>query len=51
MHANESGLAKFEFADKLIQLNGDRSVIGRSLVVHAGEDDLGILSIFLTSYN
>lgn len=35
------GVAKFEIEDKLIQLAGDHSIVGRSLVVHADADDLG----------
>jgi len=41
VHADQDGLAKFEFTDKLLQLSGDNSVVGRSCVVHACEDDLG----------
>ncbi len=36
-----NGVAKFEFEDKLLQLGGDHSIVGRSLVVHADVDDLG----------
>ncbi|KAL5519858.1 SOD1 [Sanghuangporus baumii] len=36
-----SGLANFTISDKLISLNGPFSIVGRSVVVHAGEDDLG----------
>jgi len=39
--ADDSGIAKIELTDKLIQLHGANSVIGRSMVVHAGIDDLG----------
>uniref|UniRef100_A0A915CXE9 Superoxide dismutase [Cu-Zn] n=2 Tax=Ditylenchus dipsaci TaxID=166011 RepID=A0A915CXE9_9BILA len=39
--AGNDGIAKFEITDKLIQLYGQNSVVGRSLVVHANEDDLG----------
>jgi Copper/zinc superoxide dismutase (SODC) len=39
--ADNSGVAKFQFTDKCIKLMGVNSVIGRSLVIHAGEDDLG----------
>ncbi|TMS35286.1 hypothetical protein L596_002721 [Steinernema carpocapsae] len=41
VEANAGGIAKFEIVDSLIQLSGEHSVIGRSLVVHAGQDDLG----------
>lgn len=39
--ANSDGISKFEFTDKLVHLYGENSVIGRSMVVHAAEDDLG----------
>jgi Cu-Zn family superoxide dismutase len=39
--ADESGIAKFTIEAKRVDLLGDRSVIGRGLVVHADEDDLG----------
>ncbi|ESN98522.1 hypothetical protein HELRODRAFT_185836 [Helobdella robusta] len=39
--ADGSGVAKFEMVDSLIQLTGAESVIGRTLVIHADEDDLG----------
>lgn len=41
MRADSSGVAKIEFSDNLIPLYGENSIIGRSLVVHAQEDDLG----------
>ncbi|KAI1728228.1 copper/zinc superoxide dismutase (SODC) domain-containing protein [Ditylenchus destructor] len=41
VEAGSDGVAKFEFQDKLIQLAGQNSIVGRSLVVHAGVDDLG----------
>ena len=37
--ANKRGKAKFDIFAKRFQL---RSVIGRGIVVHAGEDDLGL---------
>lgn len=39
--ADCSGVAKVEFQDKGITLHGDKSIIGRSVVVHADADDLG----------
>lgn len=35
------GTAKVHLEDKLVKLIGPHSVIGRSIVVHEGEDDLG----------
>ncbi|KAI1723467.1 copper/zinc superoxide dismutase (SODC) domain-containing protein [Ditylenchus destructor] len=40
--AGSDGVAKFEFTDALIQLNGQNSIVGRCLVVHANMDDLGL---------
>jgi Cu-Zn family superoxide dismutase len=39
--ANDKGVANCEIIDELVQLNGLNSVVGRSVVVHADEDDLG----------
>ena len=39
--AGEDGKSHFELEDHLIHLSGEFSVIGRSCVVHADEDDLG----------
>ena len=39
--ANENGKAAVNIIDKPVQLSGYKSVIGRSFVVHAGDDDLG----------
>lgn len=36
-----STVAEVEITDHLVTLYGDRSVLGRALVIHAGEDDLG----------
>ncbi|XP_046848400.1 superoxide dismutase [Cu-Zn]-like [Xenia sp. Carnegie-2017] len=39
--ADGNGLAKIDIKDRLVTLCGEHSVIGRSIVVHAGTDDLG----------
>ncbi|XP_050691425.1 superoxide dismutase [Cu-Zn]-like isoform X3 [Eriocheir sinensis] len=39
--ADETGIAVVNITDPLVTLVGPRSVVGRALVVHAGEDDLG----------
>ena len=39
--AGEDGVGYFELEDKQIRLSGDYSIVGRSVVVHADEDDLG----------
>ncbi|MPC72813.1 Superoxide dismutase [Cu-Zn] [Portunus trituberculatus] len=39
--ADQSGVAHVNITDPLVTLVGPRSVIGRAIVVHAGEDDLG----------
>lgn len=38
--ANSGGIAKFEFVDKNLRMEGDNSIVNRSLVVHAKADDL-----------
>lgn len=39
--ADENGNAVVALTDKQVQLLGPHSVLGRSLVVYAGEDDQG----------
>jgi len=40
--AGEDGVAIIDVEDKQISLNGLNSIIGRGVVIHAGEDDLGM---------
>ncbi len=40
--AGKNGVANIDITDKLVKLRGKYSVIGRSLVVHEDEDDLGL---------
>jgi len=39
---NENGIATFSIIDNLVKLSGEHSVIGRSIVIHEDEDDLGM---------
>jgi len=41
IEANAAGVAEGEILDRLIKLDGETSVIGRSMMVHADPDDLG----------
>jgi Cu-Zn family superoxide dismutase len=40
IEAGEDGTAHLEMTDSMVKLNGAHSVIGRAIIVHAGEDDL-----------
>ena len=41
IEAGDNGVAEFSIVAKRVDLIGDRSIVGRALVVHADEDDLG----------
>ncbi len=38
--ADADGNAGYERIDNVIELNGEHSIIGRAVIIHAGEDDL-----------
>jgi len=38
--AGDDGKAQYEWTDKLLSFSGQNSIIGRAIIVHAGEDDL-----------
>jgi Cu-Zn family superoxide dismutase len=40
IEADESGKAHLEYTDPIIKLKGPNSIIGKSVIVHKGEDDL-----------
>lgn len=40
IEADENGVAEFSFVDTKLAFEGKASIIGRGLIVHAGEDDL-----------
>ena len=41
IEANEDGIARFKIVARRIDLSGDRSIVGRAIVIHADQDDLG----------
>ena len=42
LQADFKGNCIFRFTDKLVKLTGKYSVIGRSIIIHKDEDDLGL---------
>lgn len=41
LRTDENGSVSFEITDSMVQLTGEHSVVGRSIVVHSDRDDLG----------
>jgi Cu-Zn family superoxide dismutase len=43
LHSDSNGVSKYEFTDPLIKLTGTKfNIIGRGLIIHEDEDDLGM---------
>jgi Cu-Zn family superoxide dismutase len=42
LQGDKNGNCEFSFVDTLVRLSGDYSVIGRSIIIHEDEDDLGL---------
>ncbi len=40
LEADSSGAARYERTDSYMKLGGGKSIVGRAVIVHAGEDDL-----------
>jgi superoxide dismutase, Cu-Zn family len=38
--SDENGVATLEFTDEVLEMNGMFTILGRGVVIHAGEDDL-----------
>ena len=47
--ADSSGVATIDITDTMVSLNGINNIIGRGLVIHAGQDDLGKVFIITAS--
>jgi Cu-Zn family superoxide dismutase len=39
LEAGEAGVAKYDRMDTVLRLSGEDSILGRAVIVHAGEDD------------
>jgi len=39
LNADANGVANYKRKDKVVQLSGDNTIIGRSVIVHGGKDD------------
>ena len=44
IEADVSGVASIDMVDTWLSLNGINSILGRGVVIHAGRDDLGLVS-------
>lgn len=42
VEAGDNGVAKVNISDKMISLTGPNNIIGRTVVVHADPDDMGV---------
>lgn len=42
IEADETGVAHVNITDKMISLGGKHSILGRAIVIHTGEDDMGL---------
>ncbi|KAL5632794.1 hypothetical protein ACGC1H_005668 [Rhizoctonia solani] len=42
IEAGSDGVAKIDIYDSVISFSGETSILARGLVIHAGEDDLGL---------
>ncbi|MGX5914923.1 superoxide dismutase family protein [Aliidiomarina sp. Khilg15.8] len=40
LESNDRGIAHLEYVDDYIEMDGPHSILGRGIIVHAGEDDL-----------